>query len=248
MTQSTTVRTRRSGVPGPRGVGRGPSNATAKVVMAGTGVVFALFVLVHMIGNLKIYWGEGHFDDYAHWLRVAFEPVLPYEGLLWLLRVFLLACLVAHVYCSGLLFLRARRARGPFRRRRMGTEAWLARTMPVTGVVLLLFIVFHILDLTLGVQPVAPEGFEAATTVSSSAYANLVASFSRPLVAAVYILAMLALALHLIHGIVSVVVDLGAARGPRFRHVAGLVALVFGLIVAVGNISVPVAVLLGVLS
>lgn len=174
--------------------------------------------------------------------------MLPYEGLLWLLRGVLLLCLIAHVYCSAVLYVRARRARGRFRRRRMGVPAYLAQTMPATGVILLLFIVFHILDLTLGVRPVAPTGFQAATPAVSSAYDNLLASFGRPPVATVYILAMLDLALHLIHGIVGVVVDLGLARGPRFRLHAGLIALVFGLAVALGNISVPIAVLTGALS
>ncbi|TDL44380.1 succinate dehydrogenase cytochrome b subunit [Kocuria rosea] len=222
-----------------------PSNVTAKLIMAVTGGVFAAYVLVHMIGNLKIYQGAEHFNDYAHWLRTAFEPVLPSEGLLWIVRGVLLLCLVAHVYCSTVLVVRARRARGAHRRRGLGREAFTARTMPATGVILLLFVVFHVLDLTLGAQPVAPGDFRAATATSSDAYANLVASFARPPVALFYVLAMLALAAHLVHGIVSMVVDLGIAGGPRFWRVLRLVALVTGLGVALGNITIPVAVLTG---
>ena len=71
------------------------SSSTLKLVMALTGIVFAVFVTVHMVGNLKFYTGARHFDDYAHWLRTLAEPLLPYEGALWIFRVVLLACLVS---------------------------------------------------------------------------------------------------------------------------------------------------------
>ncbi|MFF0814360.1 succinate dehydrogenase [Rhodococcus sp. NPDC003318] len=140
-----------------------PSNVTCKVIMALTGVLFALFVLAHMIGNLKVFTGAQHFNDYAHWLRTVFEPLLPYEGLLWILRVVLLVAVVGHVWCAVLLTLRARRARGPFRRKGLGWRSFTARTMPVTGVVLLAFVVFHILDLTTGTPPVGSAAYEPAT-------------------------------------------------------------------------------------
>ena len=80
-----------------------PSSVTLKLIMAGTGIVFALFVFVHMIGNLKVYTGAQHFDAYAHWLRTLLEPLLPYEGALWIFRVVLLSCLIAHVGAAVLL-------------------------------------------------------------------------------------------------------------------------------------------------
>ena len=95
------------------------SNFTLKLVMAVTGVIFSLFVLVHMIGNLKVYQGAEHFNAYAVWLRTLLEPLFPYEGILWVLRIVLLACLVGHVGGAAILVARARKARGPFRRRRM---------------------------------------------------------------------------------------------------------------------------------
>ena len=120
--------------------------------------------------------------------------------------------------------------------------------MPTTGVVLLLFLVFHVLDLTLGARPAAPDVFQAATPEASSAYANVIASFSRWPASLVYILAMLALAAHLIHGIVAMVADLGIAGGPRFWGVLKLIALVLGLVIAIGNITIPLAVLTGALA
>ena len=212
--------------------------------MAVTGVVFALFVTVHMVGNLKVYAGAAHFNDYAQWLRTVLEPLLPYEGLLWALRAVLAVSLVAHVGCSVVLHRRARRARGPFRRKGLGVRTFGARTMPVTGLVLLLFIAFHILDLTTGTAPVAGAGYASATRSESFAYQNLVASFERPLVSTFYLLAMAVLGLHLAHGLLSVVNDLGAAD-HRVRQAGAAIGGTLAGIVFVGNASIPIAVLTG---
>ena len=107
-----------------------PSSVTLKLVMAITGVVFALFVLAHMIGNLKVYTGAAHFDAYAHWLRTLGEPLLPYQGALWIFRVVLLVCLVAHVGAATMLYVRGHRARGRFRRAGMRSlRSFTGRTM-----------------------------------------------------------------------------------------------------------------------
>ncbi|SJN45893.1 succinate dehydrogenase cytochrome b subunit [Luteococcus japonicus] len=224
----------------------GLSNAAAKVVMALTGIIFGLFVLVHMIGNLKLYMGPADFNGYAHWLRAAFHPVLPHESLLWILRIVLLACLAAHLYCGWLVRSRGRIARGSVRRKGMPASTWMARSMPLTGVILLGFLVFHLLDLTIGTTPVASDAFQGPTVDASFAYTNVVASFSRWPVALVYGLTMLALCAHLAHGLVSVVLDLGATPGPKAVRTVSAVALAIGLLVALGNLTIPVAVLTGV--
>lgn len=224
-----------------------PSTVTLKVTMALTGTVFALFVLVHMIGNLKIYTGAQHFDDYAHWLRTLAEPLLPYEGALWLFRLVLLTCLVLHVGASLVLVVRSRRARGRFRRTGMGRRRLPATLMPWTGLVLLAFIVVHILDLTTGTRPVAPDGFEPATRDASFAHHNLVESFQRWPMALFYIVAMLVLGLHLVHGLWTLAADYGVT-GRRTRRVWALLALVVAAAVMLGNLSIPVAVLAGWIS
>ena len=219
-----------------------PSSVTLKLIMAVTGAVFALFVLVHMIGNLKAYTGATHFDDYAHWLRTLGEPLLPYEGALWIFRVVLSVCLLAHVGAAVLLTVRGHRARGRFRRKGMRSpRTFAARTMFVSGVVLLLFIIFHILDLTTGTRPAAGETFRAG-----HAYDNMTASFDRPAVALFYFLAMAVLGLHLAHGLWTVVNDFGVT-GRRARQVLVIVGLAVALAVTVGNMSIPVAVQLGLL-
>ncbi|WP_254666458.1 succinate dehydrogenase cytochrome b subunit [Humibacillus sp. DSM 29435] len=218
-----------------------------KVVMALSGVVFALYVLVHMIGNLKVFTGADHFNEYAHWLRTVLQPFLPYEGLLWVVRVVLLVCLVAHVGAAGVLWSRGRASRGTHRHQGLGLRNFTARTMLVTGVVLLGFVVFHVLDLTTGTGGAASTSFRAATLDQAYAYENLIASFQRPVAAAFYLLAMIALFLHLAHGLWAAVSDLGAT-GRRLRAVGYAVAGVLALAVMLGNIIIPISVLTGLLS
>lgn len=224
-----------------------PSNITLKVTMALTGTVFSLFVLVHMIGNLKVYTGAEHFDAYAHWLRTLLEPLLPYEGMLWIFRAVLLACLVAHVAASVMLIGRSRRARGRFRRKGMSWKRLPATLMPYTGLILLMFIVFHILDLTTGTRPAASGNYIATTEQGSHAYHNLVESFQRWPAALFYVVVMALLGLHLVHGLWSVVNDLGAT-GTRVRQTGAAIAWLLAVAVAIGNITIPIAVLTGLVN
>mgnify|MGYP002724180592 CR=1 FL=1 len=214
-----------------------------KLIMAVTGVIFGLFVIVHMLGNLKVFAGAGDFNAYAAFLRSVGAPAVPEEGLLWIFRIVLLVAVVLHVYGAFALHGRARQSRGKFRRQGM-VSSWntfTARTMIITGIVLLAFIIFHILDLTIGAA-VAPADF-----VHGEAYANLVASFSRPAVAIWYIIAQLALLLHLSHGLWTATSDLGIT-GARWRKVLLFLSGLIPLLVVVGNIAIPVAVLTGVVS
>ena len=225
-----------------------PSTWVLKTAMAVTGSVFVLFVLIHLFGNLKVYTGPEHFDSYAHWLRHAFEPFLPAGFVLWCLRIVLVVCLVVHVGAAGILWARARRARGRFRARRVASRTGLrglsAALMPVTGVALLVFIVVHLLDLTIGATPVASAEFTAATSGTSYAYENLVASFSRPWMAALYVLVMLLLAVHVAHGTSVLASDFGAL-GHRLRATVTVLGAAVAIAILVGNASIPIAVLLG---
>ena len=211
-----------------------------KLIMAVTGLIFGLYVIVHMVGNMKIFMGEQDFNAYAAFLRTVGYPAIPNEGVLWIFRIVLLVAVILHVYGAFALHGRARQSRGKFRRQGMvgGWNTFTARTMIITGVVLLAFIIFHILDLTIGAA-VAPENF-----VHGEAYANLVASFSRPRVAIWYIIAPLALLLHLSHGLWTATSDLGIT-GARWRKVMLFLSGLIPLLVVVGNIAIPVAVLTG---
>lgn len=209
-----------------------------KLIMAVTGVIFGLFVFVHMLGNLKIFAGESDFNAYAHFLRTVGYPAVPNEGVLWIFRIVLLVAVILHVYGAFALHGRARKSRGKFRRTGMVSSynTFTARTMIVTGVVLLAFIIFHLLDLTIGAA-VAPEAF-----AHGEAYANVVASFSRPAVVVWYIIAQLALLLHLSHGLWTATSDLGIT-GKRWRKVLLFLSGLLPLLVVVGNIIIPVYVL-----
>ncbi len=249
QSMSTTAQPAKTARPKPPQIG--PvwlSNVLAKYIMAITGIIFGAFVFVHMVGNLKVYTGPEHFNAYALWLRTLLEPLFPYEGFLWVFRVVLLVCLIAHVYCAAIISRRAKARRGNFPRKGMrGMRSFTARTMPVTGLVLLFFIIFHILDLTAGVG-VAPESFQHGSEAGSFAYQNLIASFQRPWAAAVYLIAMVTLFLHLAHGVYAAVNDFGVTMSQKVRSWVTLLSGVFALIVMLGNITIPIAVLLGIVS
>jgi succinate dehydrogenase / fumarate reductase cytochrome b subunit len=208
--------------------------------MAVTGSIFVAFILFHLAGNLKVYIGAEDFNHYAEWLRHLLNPLIPGSGFLWAFRAVMAISLVLHVYSGITLWVRARRARGAHARRflvrRLGS-----RTMIWTGLIVLCFIVFHILDLTVG-KIVAAPGF-----APDDAYSNLIHSFERPAVALFYGLTMALIAVHISHGIWSVVNDLGGT-GTRLRAVVFALAGAIAVVVAVANLSIPIAVQLGFLT
>jgi len=201
--------------------------------MAVTGVVLAGFVLGHMTGNMLLYLGPEALDHYAEFLRSFLHG-----GGLWMARVVLLGCAVLHVWAAVSL-TRADRAARP-----VGYREWVPResTLPSrmmrwSGVVILAFLVYHLLDLTLGV---VNPGF-----VEGRVFRNVVASFQVVPVALFYILAMLLLWGHLRHGVWSMLRTLGLSH-PRYDALAHRVAAAFATLVVAGNVSFPLAVLLGV--
>jgi succinate dehydrogenase / fumarate reductase cytochrome b subunit len=210
-----------------------------KYAMAISGIVLMAFVLAHMVGNLKLYFGAGPTDRYSHWLRTVGEPALPAQGLLYAERAVLLAALVVHVHAAYALTRINRRARPDVYRSRRDYVAadFASRTMRWTGIIVLLFVAFHLLDLTWG--PANPR------FVDGDPYGNVVASLQRWPVALVYVAANLALALHLYHGAWSLFQSMGWSH-PRWNRWRRRFAVAFTVIVAGGNISFPIAVLAGV--
>jgi len=207
--------------------------------MAISGAVLVLFLVAHMLGNLKIFMGAASFDSYAHWLREIGTPVLPGTGYLWLQRGVLLAALVVHVWAAASLALTARRAR-PVRyaHRLRRHSSYAARTMRWGGVIIGLFVLYHILDLTTGqLNPVGDP---------DSPYANVVADFAphRWYVTLVYVLGVVAVGFHLRHGLFSAARSLGqqTVRGERR---ARTFALWFAVVLSAGYLVVPLAVLVG---
>jgi succinate dehydrogenase / fumarate reductase cytochrome b subunit len=210
-----------------------------KYVMAVSGILLMLFVLGHMVGNLKLYLGADSLNAYSEWLRDVGEPALPREVLLWIVRIVLLAAVVLHID-SAIRLTRSNREARPVRyksRREFAAADFASRTMRWTGVIVALFVIFHLLDLTWGT---ANPDFR-----SGDPYANVVASFERIPVAIVYVVANLALALHLYHGAWSLFQSMGWAH-PSYNAYRRWFAIAFAVLIAVGNISFPIAVVFGV--
>ena len=221
------------------------TNFALKMVMAVTGVMFALFALIHMYGNLKAFIGPEAYNNYSFWLREAFYPLIPKMGVLWIMRVVLGTSFIAHILAGTTLFLRARKARGSHRRTNMPLNSWAARTMIISGLFMLVFVTVHLLDMTVGT--LGAEGYRHATADESFAYQNMILSFSRPLFAWFSALAMIVLWAHLAHGLVTVVNDLGVT-GKRLRAVGAALAGILALAIMAGNILLPILVQLGVLA
>jgi succinate dehydrogenase / fumarate reductase cytochrome b subunit len=223
----------------PAPVKKRASSVALKIFMAVTGILLVLFLYAHMIGNLKIFFGEGTFDHYAHWLRTIGNPILPNEWYLWIQRGGLTIAIVGHVVAATILARRARQARPvKYAHRPKVQGSYAARTMRWGGVIILLFVIYHILDLTtLTLNPKAESGHP---------YANVVADFApgRWYVTLFYTLAIVAIGFHLRHGLWSALRTLGQQK-PRGEAIARTTALVLSLILVVGYLSVPFAVLTG---
>jgi succinate dehydrogenase / fumarate reductase cytochrome b subunit len=211
-----------------------------KWVMALTGIGLMGYVFAHMVGNLKVYMGAEDINHYGEFLRELLVPLLPRTVTLWLLRIGLTLCFVLHIHAAYSLTLMNQRARaeGKYIAKRDWQAANAAsRSMRWTGVVLALFVLWHLADLTWGT--VNPD------FVRGDVYRNLVASFERPAVSAIYIVANIALGLHLYHGSWSLFQSLGV-NNPRWNSWRRAFAIGFAAVVAVGNLSFPIAVLTGV--
>lgn len=209
--------------------------------MAISGLVFIGFVLVHMYGNLKAFAGHDAFNEYAHHLRELGEPMLPHEGALWIFRVVLIVALVVHVYAAVTLWRRARRARPVAYATKKSTGAIFAsRLMRFGGVTLLLFIVWHLLNFTIGKVNVTGGP-------TNDPYNLLVDSFSTWWLTVIYLVAMAMLGAHLHHGFWSACQTLGITGTERARSLAKQVSFVLAVVIAGGFSLVPLAVLLGII-
>ncbi len=241
ITVSTTIE--RSRAPWPIGFYR--SAVGKKWVMAITGIAIIGFVIFHMVGNWKIFLpdvdGIPDIDVYAHALRELLVPFIPEHVALWILRTGLIVAFVFHLHAAYSLTLMNHRARpddyqGP---RHYVAASYASRTMRWSGIIFLAFLLFHLADLTWGLQPVAPEVWERGAV-----YANFVATFSRPPVAIFYVVAMVALGFHLYHGAWSMFQSMGVNH-PRFNTVRRYFAVGLAVLVTVGNSVMPLAVLFG---
>ncbi|HUO34392.1 MAG TPA: succinate dehydrogenase cytochrome b subunit [Candidatus Acidoferrum sp.] len=211
-----------------------------KIVMAVTGGVLILFVIAHVLGNLKIFIGPDAINAYARFLREVGQPELEYGQLLWGVRIVLLLCVILHVTAAVQLTRMSWQARPEGYREKKNLESTIAsRTMRWGGLLLLVFIVFHILHFTLGVVGFAPGQY-----IPLDVYHNVLAAFALWPVSLFYIVSMAALCLHLDHGIWSAIQTLGWSTSRNERSLK-IFSRVFAIAIFLGFISVPVAVMAG---
>lgn len=218
------------------------STIVLKMLMAVTGILFVLFVLVHMYGNLKAFAGHDAFNEYAAHLREIGVPILPEGGALWVIRVVLVVAVLVHIACAVTLWSRSGKARSvKYQVKKNRHSSFSSRWMRWGGVALLLFIVWHLLNFTIG--KVNPEGGP-----TNDPYDLLVDTFSVWWMTLIYLAAMLALGLHLHHGVWSASQTLGLTNNARSRRNAKGLGWIVAVVIAGGFSLVPLAVLAGVIS
>ncbi len=210
-----------------------------KMLMAGSGLVILLWLVGHMLGNLKVWLNQKEFDSYAEFLRRLGEPIFPHSVLLWLIRALLTVAFVVHVYLAIDLSVRNRRARQVRYVRTARVQAELpAVTMRWGGLALGLFVIFHLANFTWGwIHP----GYRF---VRGSVYANVVGNFNQWWMVVIYVAAMVALALHIYHGTWSIFQTFGV-NSRRWDRLIRRSAATVAMVMFVGFVSVPVGVLVG---
>lgn len=216
------------------------SSIGQKAVMAVSGAILVLFLVAHMLGDLKIFLGRHTFDEYASWLRTLGKPALPYRTFLTSMEVMLAVAVVAHMWAAVSLARRARKAR-PVRYEARPTaqeNRYATKVMRYGGVVIALFVVWHVLDLTFGVANPRSDGL---------AYDKVVADFdpSRWYITIFYVAAVIMVGYHLRHGLFSAVQTLGRGRQDRYRALR-ITADTIAVATVVGYVSVPIMVTIGV--
>ncbi|WP_426574091.1 succinate dehydrogenase cytochrome b subunit [Aquihabitans sp. McL0605] len=212
-----------------------------KYIMAITGIMLMGFVFAHMVGNLKMYLGPNHFNEYGEFLRQILVPILPRTVFLWLLRLGLIGAFALHIssaYSLTRMNHAAREMKYQSKRDYIAAN-FASRTMRWTGIIVGLFLVWHLFDLSW-----TGTGFHY---VRGLAYQNVANSLDRLPVAILYLVANIALGIHLFHGSWSLFQSMGW-NNPKFNSWRRNFAAVFAALIVIGNCSFPLAVQFGIVS
>jgi len=211
-----------------------------KMIMAVTGSIGILFLIGHIWGNLHVFEGSQKFNEYGSFLRVIGAPFFTSSQLLWLIRLFLIACVILHVTAAVQLWQQSRASRPiGYVVRKDPRTTWASRTMRVGGVIILLFIIIHLANLT--------WGYLHPSFIEGDVYHNVVALFQLWYVTLFYIVAMLAVGFHLYHGAWSLFQTLGFRTRGNDRLIRGG-ALFLAILFVIASVTVPVAVFTGIVS
>lgn len=216
------------------------SSIGKKAVMAVSGGVLVLFLIGHMIGNLKVFLGAATFNHYSAWLRTLGEPALPYRTMLTLIEIALTVSVIAHIWSAILLAKQAHRARPiGYQHRARVQQSYSSRTMRWGGPIIALFVVYHLLDLTFGVAN--PAG------TTATPYLKVVDGFQHWWITLIYVLAVILVGVHMRHGIWSAAATLGLNKQGRERSLNTL-AVTVSTVITIGFVIVPLSVLIGLVN
>ena len=219
------------------------STVALKALMAVTGLIMIGYLLAHMYGNLKVFAGALAFNEYAHHLRILGEPLLPRSGALWVFRIVLLVSVFGHMFAAFNLWARATKARGGVsryqsKRARAGVQrSYASFTLRWGGIVILLFVIYHLMHLTWNI--VAPGG------AAAEPYQRVVNGFQVWWVVAGYTIAMLAVGFHLRHGTWSALTTLGLNTSSTARRRLNVLAYAVAGVITVGFLLPPYAIFFG---
>lgn len=209
-----------------------------KVIMAVTGVIGIGFILVHMYGNLKVFIGPEYFNAYSEDLRALGAPIFGHAHALWIMRLILIASVALHVWAATALTIQARKARPDQYAVKRTLEAnYASKLMRWGGVVIFVFILYHLMHFTWG--NIHPD------FIPGEVYHNLVVGFQFLPNVIFYLIAVSLLGLHLYHGGWSMMQTLGILS-PRYDQAVRRGAAAFALLMTLGFAVVPLAVLFGV--
>lgn len=231
----------------PKKVGKLSTSVGLKIQMAVSGLFFVLFILMHMYGNLKMFNGPDAYNGYAQFLRDVGYPIVPHEGVLWILRILLVVAVIAHARAAFILWKRGKIARGPnqykVKRGKKNQQTYASRTMRWGGVIILLFIVYHLLQFTTLTISVGAENYSEMTP-----YDRMIAGF-QPEVwwsYAFYAVTLLALSMHIRHGAWSALQTIGLSNRRR-EVVFNAIAIAIGAVVFIGFMAPPTAIMFGLI-
>lgn len=227
-----------------KGVRATRSTIALKLAMATSGIIFIIYVLLHMYGNLKAFAGHDAYDTYAEHLRTLGVPMLPHSGALWVMRAVLILSLITHVWSAVVLWRRANQARTvKYQVKRNVASSLSSRTMRWGGLAILLFVIWHLIEFSIGKVNITGGA-------TNDPYNLLVDSFSGSSwwMVIIYLLALLALAFHLHHGTFSACQTLGFTNTATSRARARIFGWVLAIVIAGGFALVPLFIAFGVIT
>ncbi len=214
--------------------------------MAVSGLIMIAFLLVHMYGNLKVFVGPESFDHYAHWLKGLTEdggimyPIMPAGQFIIVFRAVMLLAVVLHVWSAAKLSSLSRKAAGAgYQHKANQVRTYSSRTMRWGGVIVLAFIIFHLLQFT-----IIPASFGGDP---AHPHTMVVAAFEQWWMVLIYLVCMVLVCMHVRHGVWSALTTLGANTSPKARKTLNIVAYIVAIVLFVGFMAPPVAILLGII-